>query len=592
MSLVRELQRRNVLRVAAAYTAVSWLIVQVMDTLSDAFAFTGEDVRTTVIILAVCFIPVLIISWAFEFTSEGLKRDADVPRNSPVALKSQKRFDRFIMAALALAVAYFVIDELLIEPRQQTATVAERSIAVLPFVNMSSDPEQEYFSDGISEELLNLLAGIPELRVISRSSAFSYKGKDINIPDVARELDVAHVLEGSVRKSGNTIRVTAQLIHAQKDEHIWSDTWDRELVDIFEIQDEIAAKVVDQLRISLLGDLPQQAPVDPEAYLLYLKAEHVGTYGVPGKDFDFAVREAARLYERALEIDPTYVAAMCQLSRSLMWVWQIEHSPPGDPLLDESTKWLRRALEIDPDNPVANAYAAWGYDKTTFPPVTETAATIERAFNQAPTNGEVARMATWFAQTIGDLDTAVAIGEFLVARDPRAAPAHYTLSLIYRDAGRFDKAEEAARIAQALGMSLEFSLANTKLYRGDPGPMLALLEGQPPDNEQRLTTSAIAFHVAGRKEESDEMLALLLERYADKALLDIAMAYGWRGETDAAFEWLDRAMDRDTLLVLRWARDASFAPLRSDPRWQEVLRRLQRHPEQLANVSFEPKIPD
>jgi hypothetical protein len=119
-----------------------------------------------------------------------------------------------------------------------------------------------------------------------------------------------------------------------------------------------------------------------------------------------------------------------------------------------------------------------------------------------------------------------------------------------------------------------------------------LLEGQPPDNEQRLTTLAIAFHVAGRKEESDEMLALLLERYADKALLDIAMAYGWRGETDAAFEWLDRAMDRDTLLVLRWARDASFAPLRSDPRWQEVLRRLQRHPEQLANVSFEPKIPD
>lgn len=592
MSVLSELKRRNVLRVAAGYVAVSWLIVQVMDTLSEAFDFTGADVRMAVIVLAVCFIPVMIISWAFELTPEGLKRDAEVERDTPTAQRSKKRLDRFVTAALAVAVAYFVIDELLIEPREGPVMVADRSIAVLPFVNMSSDPEQEYFSDGISEELLNLLARIPELRVISRSSAFSYKGKEINIPDVARELNVAHVLEGSVRKAGDTIRITAQLIHGPTDEHVWSNTWDRELVDIFAIQDEIAAKVVDQLRISLLGEPPHQTPVDPEAYMLYLKAEHAETYGIPGQDDEFAELEAARLYERALEIEPNYVAAMSRLSISLMRVWRDKHSPRGDPLINESKKWLQRALEIDPDDPLANSYAAWEDDVNSFRPVAEAAAMIEQAFNRAPTNGEVARMAMLFAHTIGDLDTAIAIGEFIVARDPRAAFAHYTLSLMYRDAGRFDKAEEVGKIAQALGMSLEFSLANTRLYQGDPGPMLALLEGRPPDSQQALTTLAIAFHVAGREDESSEMLALLLERYADKAPFDIAMASAWRGETDVAFEWLEQAMERDKLMVLRWARDARFAPLRSDPRWEGVLRRLQRHPDQLANVRFEPKIPD
>jgi len=268
MSILRELQRRNVLRVAAGYVALSWLIVQVMDTLAEAFSFTGDHIRMAVIVLAVGFIPAMIISWAFELTPEGLKRDADVRHDTLAAKASKQRLDRFVMAALALAVAYFVIDELLIEPRQGPVTVSERSIAVLPFVNMSSDPEQEYFSDGISEELLNLLARIPELRVISRSSAFSYKGKDVNVPDVARELNVAHVLEGSVRKAGNTIRITAQLIHGPTDEHVWSETWDRELVDIFAIQDEIAANVVERLRLELLGEVPTKTPVDPEAYTL------------------------------------------------------------------------------------------------------------------------------------------------------------------------------------------------------------------------------------------------------------------------------------------------------------------------------------
>jgi TolB-like protein/tetratricopeptide (TPR) repeat protein len=591
MSIFRELQRRNVLRVAAGYIAVSWLIVQVMDTLSDAFGFTGEHLRIAVIVLAVCFIPVMIISWAFELTPEGIKRDSEVEHGAPAAKKSAKRLDRFVMAALAIAVAYFVIDELFFE-KTIPLTEAERSIAVLPFVNMSSDPEQEYFSDGISEEMLNLLAKIPELRVISRTSAFQYKNTDKEIPEIAQELRVAHVLEGSVRKAGNTIRITAQLIHAPTDAHMWSDTWDRELVDIFAIQDEIAAKVVGQLRITLLGELPHKTPVDPEAYTLYLKADQIETYGIPGKDWGFVEREAARLYERALEIEPTYVAAMGRLSVALFRIWRRENYPSDGDLVGRANEWLRRALELDPENPLANSYAAWGEEVSSFPPVAETATMIEQAFNKEPTNSEVARMAMLFAHSIGDLDTAIAIGEYVVGRDPRAAFAHYTLSLMYRDAGKFEKAEEAGKIAQALGMDLEFSIANTALFNGDPGPMLALLEDDPEPNQQVLVTLAMALHTAGREEESNEMLALFLELVADTDPLDIAMVHGWKGNTDAAFEWLERALDRDKLMVLRWARDAAFDPLHSDPRWDDVLRRLQRHPDQLANVRFEPKIPN
>ncbi len=590
MSIFRELQRRNVLRVAAGYIAVSWLIVQVMDTMSEAFGFTGEHMRIAIIVLAVCFVPVMIISWAFELTPEGLKRESEVEHEAPTAKKSAKRLDRFVMAALAVAVAYFVIDEIFFE-KTAPLTEAGRSIAVLPFVNMSSDPEQEYFSDGISEEMLNLLAKIPELRVISRTSAFQYKNTDKEIPEIAQELRVAHVLEGSVRKAGDTIRITAQLIHASTDAHVWSDTWDRELDDIFAIQDEIAAQVVERLRIELVGEPPHVDSVDPEAYLLYLKADHIESVGIPGRGMEFAELEAARLYARALEIEPTYVDAMSRLALAYFRIWRTNGSVRGDPLFDQGTGWLRRALEIDPENALANSYAAWGMELNVFPPIAQTAAMIEQAFNREPTNPEVARTAMLFAGSIGRPEIAAAIGEYVVARDPRHAFMYYTLSLLYREAGMFDKATEAGKVAQALGMNLDFSIANTALYDGDPGPMLALLEDDPEPNQQTLVTLAQALHTAGREAESDEMLALVVADHADQPV-DIAMAYAWKGDADAAFKWLEPAIDRDKLWVLSQLRVPLFDPIRSDPRWEEVLRRLQRHPDQLADVKFDPKIPD
>ena len=291
MSLISELNRRNVLRVGAAYLVVAWLIIQVAETIFPLFGFDDTPARIVVVVLAIGFPLALILSWVYELTPEGLKLEKDIDRSRSITHHTGKKLDRAIIVTLALAVGYFAVDKFVLDPVRDEMleeNVAERvrdemliesygdrSIAVLPFVNMSDDAGNEYFSDGISEEVLNLLARISDLRVISRSSAFSFKGKDVAIPAIAEQLNVAHVLEGSVRKSGNTVRITAQLIEGRTDTHLWSETYDRELDDIFAIQDEIAATVVDKLRITLLGDTPRSKSLKPEAYSLFLQARQL-----------------------------------------------------------------------------------------------------------------------------------------------------------------------------------------------------------------------------------------------------------------------------------------------------------------------------
>ncbi len=279
MSLLAELKRRNVLRVIVAYLAGSWLLLQIADVVLPRLGVPDRVLTILIIVVAIGFVPALVISWVFEWTPEGLKRDAEVAPGESIAPQTGKTLDRVIMVVLALAVGFFAFDKFVLDPardvvREDAAehrgridalieSYGDKSIVVLPFVNMSSDPEQGFFSDGISEEILNLLAKIRELRVISRSTAFAYRG-EVHVPTVAKELNVAYVLEGSVRMAGNTVRITAQLIDARVDAHVWSETWDRELVDIFEIQDEVARNVADQLQLQLLGQRLESQKIDPD----------------------------------------------------------------------------------------------------------------------------------------------------------------------------------------------------------------------------------------------------------------------------------------------------------------------------------------
>ncbi len=331
MSFFNELKRRNVIRIAIAYVVVAWLLIQVAETIFPLFGFGDAPARIVVIVLAIGFVPALILAWVFEITPEGLRREADVDRNLSITQATGKKFDRIILVVLALALSYFAFDKFVLDPTRDQSIVdaarkegrtealvesyGNKSIAVLPFVDMSQDKDQEYMSDGIAEELLNLLARIPELRVISRSSAFAFKGKDIDIPTVARKLNVAYVLEGSVRKAGEQLRITAQLIEAGSDTHLWSETYDRKLENIFEIQDEISASIIDSLRVKLLAEdrAGSEHTASSDAYNAYLIGlERMGLR--TREDLEAALTQ----FEKAVEIDEQFAPAHVQLAHTLL----------------------------------------------------------------------------------------------------------------------------------------------------------------------------------------------------------------------------------------------------------------------------------
>jgi TolB-like protein len=362
-SFFKELRRRNVFRVGVAYIIVAWLTIQVIETVSEPLSLP-EWTEAFFIVLMLAGLPVaLLFSWAFELTPDGLKKTEDVDTAESVTSTTGKRLNQAIIVVLAVSLAYFVWERQGLVERTTVADDATEiteasvatSIAVLPFVNMSADPDQEYFSDGISEELLNLLAKIPDLRVPARTSSFQFKGQNLDIGEVAKQLNVKHVLEGSVRRADVRIRVTAQLIEAETGYHLWSDTYDREVDDIFAIQDEISAAIVSALSEALgldVGTAPlTSAAANPEAYNAYLLAQHQIKLRT-NDDIEASIVN----YERALEYDPDYAPSHAGLG--LAWYLLTSSSATyGTLSLEESLAnglpHIERALELDPNLPEA-----------------------------------------------------------------------------------------------------------------------------------------------------------------------------------------------------------------------------------------------
>ncbi|MBC7656248.1 MAG: hypothetical protein H7147_03625 [Frankiaceae bacterium] len=368
MSFIAELKRRNVIRIAGLYLVGAWLLTQVASTLFPAFAVPGWALRTLVITLAVGLLPALVFAWLFELTPEGLKRDDELsagPARIAQNAHTARRMDRWILAVLTLAVVYFCVDKFVLAPRREAALVVtttrvaraeannearqrvlDNSIAVLPFLNMSDDKGNQFFSDGISEELLNVLVRVNGLSVASRTSSFAFRDKTLGSQAIGRELNVSHILEGSVRKAGNKVRITAQLIDAVNDRHIWSKTYDRELTDIFAIQDEIANAIVDALRDTMAADAAKTSVVkvradtqNMQAYELYLKAREKFINRT-----DLA--EAVKLFDRVVELDPGF-------ARGWEGLAAISAIAPGWSLIDRdyaalASQAAERALQLDP----------------------------------------------------------------------------------------------------------------------------------------------------------------------------------------------------------------------------------------------------
>jgi TolB-like protein/Flp pilus assembly protein TadD len=601
LSFFREIRRRSVLRVAGLYLVGAWIIVQVAGTVLPMFDAPAWLPRTIVIVLAISFVPALVFAWAFELTPEGLKREKDVDRSTSGAPHTGKVLDRVIMVALALALGVFAFDRFVLSPhreaKQQSAarqagrsealveSYGEKSIAVLPFVDMSPNKDQQYFSDGIAEELLNLLAKVPQLRVISRSSAFSFKGKNVEVQEIARRLDVAHILEGSVRKAGNQLRITAQLIDARSDTHLWSETYDRPLDNIFAVQDEIAAAVVAQLKVKLLGAAPQMQAADPQAYALYLQARQLGRQRTP-EGFE----QSIALYQQALAIDDNYAPAWAGLAESYR-----RQTSNGRRPIDESVRLARdaagKALSIDPG--FASAHAELGRIAMAFEGDPASAARhLEHALALEPANTDIIASAAVLSASLGRLDTAIALDEYVVTRDPVNPVGHANLGVFYLNAGRFDEAIASSRSAVRLSpgrASAQFQIAMALLMKGDPEGALAAMREEPEG--WRVIGMPMVLHALGRKAESDAALAQLIRMQESNSAFNIAYVLSFRGEADRAFAWLDKAVAYHDPGLSEIAYTEQFANIRGDPRWAPFLRKIGKAPEQLAAIKFDVRLP-
>jgi len=505
------------------------------------------------------------------------------------AIKKHRAHVRLASSAIAVVVlaaicvgAFF----LLRRPLGSAAAVTDKSIAVLPFVDMSQAKDEEYFSDGISEELLNLLSKVPQLQVAARTSSFSFKGKQIEIPEIARQLHVANVLEGSVRKSGDQVRITAQLIRAAEGYHLWSETYDRKLDDIFKIQDEIAGEVVKQMKVTLLGAKPTVRQTDPKAYTLYLQAVQLGRQKTPE-----ALTQSDALYRQVLEIDPRYAPAWDGLGNNF-----INKANAG--LLPNSEGYARareaneKALAIDPD--YAPAHAGLGYIAMYNNDFVSAAKHFERALALDPSDLNVVRISAAFPQNVGRSQEALALYEAVVRRDPVNVTSLHNLGYIQRVTGQFDAA--IASFRSVLGLSpgrggAHYQICVAMLLKGDASAALTEIE-QEKSEVWRLLGLPMAYHALGRKTESDAALAALIAKFEKDAPYNIAYVYAFRGEADTAFEWLDKAVQYQDPGLAEIVAENLFDNIHSDPRWLPFLRKLGRAPDQLAKIQFKVTLPN
>ncbi len=604
MNLFEELKRRNVLRVAVAYVAATWLLIQVLETLFPIFGLSETSLRIVVIVLAVSFVPALVFTWAFELTPQGLKPDSEVAPDALSQPQTHKLLDRVIMITLALAVGYFAFDKFVLSESRETSiaetarqegrtealveSYGDQSIAVLPFVNMSSDPEQAFFSDGIAEEMLNLLAKIPQLRVISRSSSFAFRGDDINIPEVAEKLNVAHILEGSVRRAGNQVRIAVQLIEARSDTHLWSETYDRPLDDIFAIQDDVAAQVVEQLRLTLLGKSPRAARANVLAYPLYLQARQIVKLQLADE-----YPKAEALLKQALDFDPTYVDALTELMS--LYSYQQYENESGADRLDKLIEQTRvRVLTLDPDNPRLKIFMAWGkmFDDNDL---VAAARLFQDANTVDPSNLDALLGSATLASRIGQSDLAIHIFEYLTERDPLNLWVHWNLGRTYLQAGRIEDALRRQAIAISLNpdaKSGRWKSGLVKLVVGDPAGALADFELEP-HVPYRLHGMALALHDLGRAEESAGVLRDLHGIHADEFWPHgYARAYAWLGNNDEAFRYLQLTAEIFPQMLQDTAVNPLYRKLHGDPRWLPFLREIGRAPEQLAAIEIAITMPE
>lgn len=452
MSLWSEIKRRNVFRVGAAYLIISWLIIQVAETVFPLFGFDDMPARMVVILLAIGFIPALLFAWAYELTPEGIKKEREVDREKSITKHTSRKLDRIIIGCLALAVAYFAFDKFLApaEPpvdQGDEVVVEERSlpsIAVLPFVNMSANQDNEYFSDGLTETLLHILAQQPELKVAARTSSFYFKGKSIDVREIGQTLGVEHILEGSVQRAGDHVRITAQLVRVDDGFHVWSENFDRTLDDIFAIQDEIAGQVAHALNKSLgtpgheLRSLSTQNVDAYELFLRGLSQQDVFSYGSLG--------EAESLFKKAIAADTDFTEAKLALA----WNYLLQSGTGLIPMatsLEQAAPLIEQARLDAPDLPMTRilvlAYSL--YDAAVSFEVSMMKASISRlkeVLDEHPNQSFVLNMVVPFTLVLNDDLGLEPVVRRALEIDPLKPEFHDSMAFLLSMRGELEQAEQ------------------------------------------------------------------------------------------------------------------------------------------------------
>ena len=581
MTFYEELKQRNVVRVGIAYVVIGWFLAQIAEFAFENFGAPDWVLKSVVVVLMLGLPLALFFAWIYEITPEGVKKESEIDRSTSVAGGKGQMLNVVIALSLVLAVALLLTDRFTGGPDEVQLTAADtavstqdvtNSIAVLPFVNMSSDEEQEFFSDGITEEILNSLASIKELKVAGRTSSFAFKGQNDDLRRIGDALGVNHILEGSVRKSGDQVRITAQLVQVDNGFHVWSETYDRKLVDIFAIQDEIANEILRQLKTRLLGDAAKPAEArrtDPVVYALYLKAKQ-RIYTRIGSEIETAVEEL----DQAIQLDTQYAPAFAQRGIATLLLSEEQYGDiPNLEANRRGKRFIDNALKLDPNH--ADAWAALGlyYGKDTAT-LEDSIDALAKALELNPNSIDASNWLQISLSDIGDLNGALEILEEMTNRDPLYRPAFSNAMQKFNSAGQPEKAEALLERMTAFdpdSPDILLARATHYMFSGRAGESLSLMEKRRDMGEMSGIANvylSVGLNRTGQFERATEegspflkVLPLYNVGRKDEAY-ELAYRFAGEGSTGDLFTLFireGRYRDLTDFLEERWPSVAAFA---------------------------------
>ena len=579
MSFIKELKRRNVVRVAIAYAIAAWLLIEISATTFPMLRLPGWTSTFVTVLLMIGFPVALIFAWAFELTPEGLKREEDVDRSGSITHSTGRKLDFVIIGAMAVALLYFAVTHDWSGKQGRVEPGEIMSIVVLPLDNLMNDPQQDYFVDGMHEALITELSQIRALKVISRTSAVRYRDSDKSAPEIALELGVDAIVEGSVLRAGDTVRVTAQLIEARSDRHLWADTYDRELSDILALHSDLARAIVDEIRVAVTPEeesrFADTRSVNPEVYELYLKGRFLCEKFTPEE-----MGNAIKHLQQAIALDSRYAPAHAELASCYTDNAYVEYLSPLEVYAKARTAAMR-AVEID--DQLAEAYSAVGsvaYQLEWDFPKAEKA--FKTALELNPNNLRTLIYYSWMLGELGRFEEAMVPAQRAQELDPFSARANIAVGEIYYLSRNYD---EAIR-------------AYSKILDHNPNDPLAYYFLAWPYEQKGMFDKAIALHekavmlstdtpvylsglghahaLAGNRDEALKILEQLeaLSAPIPPSPFHIALIHVGLGNDDSAFQWLEEAYRQRALQLIYLKVGPKFDRLRKDPRLTDILRRL------------------